>query len=155
MIEAKTGDFLILGFGRGTQGVKVIGGTAKRLEIVRCESYLTNPRWLVSPTMISRTDSRIQSVWNISPRLAEKAPTADEIAAEKIKKSRRAAKTKAGHAAEKPLEVLARRIGDEIRNAQGTIECRHPRYQEWTDARAAGYAARRAGEEAFDAANPI
>lgn len=80
----KAGDFLIIGFGKGTQGVKVIGTSAKRLEIIRCQQYLSdNPFWTGTISKISRNDRRILRVWNVPNGIASAAPDADEIASTK------------------------------------------------------------------------
>ena len=105
-IEA--GDFLILGFGNGTQGVKVIGTTAKRLEIVRCQGYQSErPFWTGAISKLSRTDPRIMRAWAVPQHLAAAAPSAADIAETKVIAKHKAACSKFANATAKPIEAEA------------------------------------------------
>ena len=100
-----TGDFLVLRFGNGTQGVKVVGTTAKRLEIVRCQGYQSDdPFWLGHVSKVSRTDSRILTVWAVPAQLAASAPTPADVAETKDVAKARAACSKVCNAAAEALE---------------------------------------------------
>jgi len=103
--EIKAGDFLVIAFGKGTQGIKVIGTTAKRLEIIRCQQYLSEcPFWTGTISKISRTDSRIQSAWAVPASIAAKAPSDEEIAEWKEIAAAQAACSKLVNKAIKPFE---------------------------------------------------
>tara|TARA_B100000749_G_scaffold269812_1_gene248982 strand:+ start:171 stop:707 length:537 start_codon:yes stop_codon:yes gene_type:complete len=102
----KTGDFLVIGFGNGTQGVKVIGTTAKRLEIIRCQQYLSEfPFWTGAISKISRSDERIRGEWQVPASVAADAPSDEEIAETKAFAKARAACSKLVNQAVKPFEV--------------------------------------------------
>jgi len=93
--EIKAGDFIIIGFGNGTQGIKVIGTTAKRLEIIRCQQYLSDsPFWTGTVSKISRTDKRIQAPWTVPASIAAAAPTQEAIDEEKARGKHQAACSK-------------------------------------------------------------
>jgi hypothetical protein len=120
------GDFIIIGFGNGTQGVKIIGTTAKRLEIIRCQQYLsTSPFWTGAISKISRNDPRILEFWNVPARIKAEAPSDEEIAETKLAAKHRAACSKLVNKALKPIEAEHGYWNDYSRSAREAVEAEY------------------------------
>lgn len=114
MDNINTGDFLVIGFGNGTQGIKVVGTTAKRLAIIRCQQYLSDsPFWTGTISKISRTDPRIMHAWAVPASIAAAAPSAEAIDAENFRAKHQAALSKLVNKVCGPLADAAWRFQSE------------------------------------------